>query len=72
VLTIADDKGFLDKGVMVSLLVDDSKKLSPIRLAVDLDEIRLGGFSMDASFLNYLTTSGSIRTAEAPAPVRQP
>jgi hypothetical protein len=72
VLTIADDKGFLDKGVMVSLLVDDSKKLSPIRLAVDLDEIRLGGFSMDASFLNYLTTSGSIRIAEAPAPVRQP
>jgi hypothetical protein len=72
VLTIADDKGFLAKGVMVNLLVDDTKKQSPIRLAVNLDEIRLNGFSMEAPFLNYLTTAGSILAIVAAPPTRQP
>jgi hypothetical protein len=72
VLTIADNKGFLERGVMVNLLVDRARGKSPIHLAVDLEEIRLGGFSMDATFLDYLMTTGSVRTPEATPPARQP
>jgi hypothetical protein len=72
VLTIADNKGFIERGVMVNLLVDRTKEKSPIRLAVNLEEIKLGGFSMDATFLDYLMSTGSIRTPEAPAPPRLP
>ena len=36
VLTIADNLGFLERGVMVNLLVDRAKGRSPVRLAVNL------------------------------------
>jgi hypothetical protein len=52
VLTIADSLDFLDKGIMVNLLVEeDAQRKSYIKLAVNPDEARAGGLLLSSQLL---------------------
>ena len=72
VLTISDTKALSEKGIMVNLVLDESNRKSLIRMAINLDEAKAGGISIDSRLLPMAEIVKLARAPESAPPGRQP
>lgn len=73
ILTIGDDSAFLDKGIMMNLILEnEARKRSSVKLAVNMEEAKAGGFLISSRLLAFATIINMSPTPDLPVPRNQP